>query len=111
MPTLFLDPGRLRDELRLEAPVDTPDGLGGATRSWVEVRSLFGFVEPVSASAPIRGDGPDPVVTHRIFVRRAADIDGTMRLRKGDRIFSIFTVSDPDESGRYLLIEAEEAGR
>lgn len=42
------DPGELRHRLTLEAPVETPDGAGGVTRSFATVATLWAAVTPVS---------------------------------------------------------------
>ena len=34
-----------------------------------------------------------------------------MRLRKGERIFEILTLQDPDESRRFLVYRLREEGR
>jgi SPP1 family predicted phage head-tail adaptor len=111
MPTLFLDPGRLRTELALEAATPIPDELGGFTQSWAEIGTVFAHVEPVSATARPGADQMLETVTHRVTLRRRDDVASGMRFRKGPRIFAIVTVHDPDESGRYLVCTTREEGR
>lgn len=110
MPTLFIDPGALRTELALEACTPIPDGLGGFDESWLEKATVFARVEPASAASRYGAGQTLETVTHHITMRYRADISSGMRLRKQARIFSVLTVHDPDESGRYLVCKVEEVG-
>ena len=111
MRSVFIDPGRLRTELTLEAETRAPDGLGGGTASWSEVAVVFGMVEPVTPRSVFGADQSLESVTHRIVLRWRGDVASGMRLRRGGRVFAITTVHDPDETGRYLVCRATEIGR
>jgi SPP1 family predicted phage head-tail adaptor len=110
MRTLFLDPGRLRAELALEASTPLADGLGGYTENWAEIGTVFALIEPVSAAARPGADQMLETVTHRITLRHRDGIASGMRFRKGQRVFAIVTVHDPDESRRYLVCTTREEG-
>ncbi len=106
----FIDPGRLRAELIVEDTIETGDGAGGVSRQWVEVATVFGHVEPVRARVRYGADQRHADITHRITIRHRSDIFRRMRFRRNERIFAIETITDPDESRRYLVCEAREAG-
>ena len=72
---------------------------------------MFGFVDPVSAQSSFGAGQTLETVTHRITIRHRTDVASGMRFRRQGRIFSILTVHDPDESGRYLVCRAREEGR
>ncbi len=110
MHSVLLDPGFLRNELRLQAAGVVPDGLGGHTEAWSEIALLFGMVEPVSANSIVNADQAIETVTHRITIRKRNDIRSGMRFVKGARVFEIETVHDPDETGRYLVCRVREEG-
>jgi SPP1 family predicted phage head-tail adaptor len=109
--TQFIDPGMLRTELIVEDAIESGDGAGGVMRQWVEVATVFAHVEPVRARMRYGADQRQVDITHRITLRHRADIFRRMRLRRGDRVFVIETISDPDETARYLVCETREAGR
>ena len=111
MPTLFIDPGALRNEMSLQARQTTPDGSGGFTEDWVETARVFARIEPVSADSYFGAGQKLETTSHRITMRYRADVASGMRLEKSGRVFSILTVSDPDESGRYLVCRTREEGR
>ena len=107
----FIDPGMLRTELIVEDAIESGDGAGGVVREWVEVATLFAHVEPVRARMRYGADQRQVDITHRITMRHRGDIYRRMRFRRGERVFAIETISDPDETGRYLVCETREAGR
>lgn len=110
MATLFIDPGSLRTEIRLESRTATPDGLGGFNESWAEAATVFANIEPVSATSVFGADQTLETVTHRITMRHREGVASGMRFTRQARVFAIATVFDPDETGRYLVCRVSEAG-
>lgn len=110
MQALFIDPGRLRNELALEACLPVADIIGGYQETWTEIATVFGMIEPVSATSVFGAGQPLETVTHRITIRHRSGVESGMRLRRQDRIFEIVTVHDPDDSGRYLMCRVRETG-
>lgn len=110
MQALFIDPGRLRSELALEACVPVPDAIGGYGETWTEIATVFGMIEPVSATSVFGAGQPLETVTHRITIRHRSNVEGRMRFRRQGRTFDIVTVHDPDDSGRYLICRVREGG-
>jgi SPP1 family predicted phage head-tail adaptor len=100
------DPGKLNRRLTLEAPGESPDGVGGVTRSYSAVATLWAEVEPVSARGDVDAAALGAIVTHRIRIRYRADITLRHRLRDGARIFRIVAVRERHQ--RFLDIDAEE---
>lgn len=100
--------GELNWRLTLQAPVDTPDGAGGSTRSYADVTTLWAKVEPVSARTDIVAAAAGATVTHRIVIRRGPDVTTRHRLLEGARIYRVIAVRDEDSSRRFRLIHAEE---
>jgi len=103
-------PGRLCKRVVLEKPVDTPDGFGGFTRSWVSGSTFAADIVPVRAVEGEFGEGHAGLVTHRIVIRGRSDIASGNRLRLGVRIFEIRAIHDRDEDGRYLTCLVQETG-
>lgn len=98
----------MRHRLHLETPVDTPDGAGGVTRNWSPVSALWGQIEALRADETISGDGVDMSITYRMTIRYRTQIDGTMRLSMGERLFAIRGIRDPNGYRHWLEILAEE---
>jgi SPP1 family predicted phage head-tail adaptor len=108
MRSTFFDPGQMTARLALEAPVDTPDGQGGSTKSFVETASAWALIEPVGDAVEEQASAEIFRRTHRIWLRFRTDVAAGMRLRKGARIFWIGGTQDPDDSRRYLICHCEE---
>lgn len=100
--------GRLRRRLLLEAPVTTPDGIGGATQAFETVAAFWAQLEWVSGAEQWRQGRPEQSATYRVTLRWRGDVDAAKRLRDGDRIFDIRAVADPDGSRRRLVCLVEE---
>ena len=111
MPLLFFDPGQLTARLDLERPVASPDGQGGATVSYETVAALWARVEPVSHGLSEEASQRAVTLTHRIWIAHRAGLVAGMRFIRGERVFAIRAVSDPDETRRYLVCQCEEEGR
>jgi head-tail adaptor len=104
---------RLLRRLILESPLRTPDGSGGFDTEWLPVGTIWADVTARTAREDLIAGVERPRVRYRILVRGAPV--GTpgrprvdQRLREGGRVFSILTVAERDQDGRYLEILAEE---
>jgi len=102
-----MPPGDLDRRLVLEAPVETADGAGGVTRSYLPGMTLWASVEPVSARGTVVADAPGATITHRIIVRRSSGITTRHRFVEGTTIYRIIAIRD-DATRRFLVIGAEE---
>ncbi|WP_445304317.1 phage head closure protein [Neorhizobium sp. SOG26] len=108
---VFFDPGQLTARLSLETATATPDGQGGATTTWTEAASLWARIEPVSFQLRQDAGAETGTITHRVWMRFRQDIQAGQRLRKGERVFVVKLVRDPDETERYLVCQCEEKAR
>jgi SPP1 family predicted phage head-tail adaptor len=101
-------PGELRHRLVLEAPVETPDGAGGVSRSYATLAAVWAKVTPVAARSEVVADDPGATVTHQIVVRKRSDMTTQHRFRLGARVYRIVALRDQDASGRFTEIAAQE---
>jgi len=102
------DPGQLSSRVVLEKPAGTADGAGGATVDWHEVATLWARIEPVAAGERFAADRLATRVTHRITLRYRADIEGGMRILHRGRALVVTAWRDPDETRRFLDLDATE---
>ena len=100
--------GSMRHRIRLERPVDMPDGAGGSIRTWQLAAESWASVTPIVAGE----DGLDEQVQDlgrmRILMRWRAGIDASMRLIHDGRTYEIDSVTDPDARKRFLTVDARE---
>jgi len=102
------DPGRLRHRLVLEAPVEADDGAGGVVRSYDAVATVWAAIEPLALAEQVAAEALGARLTHRIVIRTGIAVTTRHRFTLGSRIFRIVAIRDPDESGRFREISAEE---
>lgn len=100
--------GDLDQRLSLEAPVDTPDDIGGVTRAWTPVDAIWARVTPLAGGEQFAGEREESQLTHRVLIRWRPDVTGAMRLRQGSRIFIIHAALDWDGRRRFLLLQCTE---
>ncbi len=94
--------GNLRHRLTIEAPGETPDGIGGVTRTWTALAIVWGEIEPLAAGDAMLAGKRIGLLTHRIHVRHRADLTIAHRFRLGSRVYVIRAVRDAEARGRFL---------
>jgi SPP1 family predicted phage head-tail adaptor len=102
------DPGQLSSHVTLERQIRVPDGVGGATTDWEEFATVWAAIEPVVAGESFTADRLSTRVTHKITIRFRADIEGGMRIAHRGRTLRIAHWRNPDETRRFLVLEAVE---
>lgn len=108
MKTFRPGPEALRHRIQLFEATDQSDGMGGHSQTWTVIATLWAAIEPVWARERDRARAQELEVTHRIVVRHRYGVRPKMQVRLGQRVFAIVSVIDPDETHRYLEIEAIE---
>ena len=108
MGLTFIEPGRLRTPLDLQAVSLVPDGDGGQIRHWQPVATVFALVEPVSALTRFAAAQALEEISHRVTLRFRQGVTAGMRFVRSGRNLVILTVHDPDETARYLVCLVRE---
>jgi SPP1 family predicted phage head-tail adaptor len=99
-------PGDLNRRLVLEAPAETDDGVGGVTRLYDVVTTLWAQVVPLSARADVVAGSLGAALRYRNVIRARADITTQHRFQDGTRIYRVVAVRDSADR-RFLEIDAE----
>jgi SPP1 family predicted phage head-tail adaptor len=102
------DPGRLRYRLVLQEAVESADGAGGVARSYRDAATLWAALAPLSVRESLDAEALGATATHRITLRASVTVTNRHRFTLGPRIFRVVAVRDPDESGRFLDVLAQE---
>ena len=101
--------GSLDKRIVLQSPVNTPDGMGGVTLTWVDEKKVWAAVWPVSAVEVIRAEAPTMTITHRIRIRYYSGLDPSWRIQFGDRYFTIVSIVNRNEKNVLQDILSKEA--
>lgn len=107
--------GALARQIRIEAPVETPDGAGGSLTVWSLVAETSAAVSPLSGRELLEAGALSSDVTHRVLIRYRSGITPKCRVRLGDRVLRVNVVRDIEERHRELElscteVEAERVG-
>lgn len=97
-----------RKRLVLEAPVEVPDSIGGATITYQPIATLWGEVIAKSGRETSEGGRLEGVIETRIRIRFHEAIDARMRFRLGQRIFAIRAAFDAEGTRRWTTCLVDE---
>ena len=103
--------GALDRRVRIEVPLSTADGAGGATVAWAMVATVWAKVEALAAAERDRSGRLDGVATHRVTIRARDGVASGQRLVLGGRSLAVLATRPAGRGDRYLVLEAEEEGR
>lgn len=98
----------LRHRVVLEAPIDTPDGVGGFSRSYMTLAQLWAKIETRGARADFIAEREEQQTSFRVIIRWRDDVEQTMRFDHRGRKLLIESVIDPDERRRLLVCDCRE---
>ncbi len=101
---------RLRQRVTLQEEIKTADGVGGYVRSWKDVVQLWVEIVPISGKENVSADRLQSTATHRILMRRRADVNASQRLLLEERAFNILYVADAGTQAGILELLVEEGG-
>ena len=97
----------LNRRLVLEAPSESDDGVGGVTRLYDVVTTLWAQVLPLAARADVAADSLGAAQRYAIVIRKRGGITTRHRFQDGTRIYRVIAVRESADR-RFLEIDAEE---
>jgi SPP1 family predicted phage head-tail adaptor len=100
--------GDLTHQLRLEAPIRTPDDAGGATLTWALIGVVYADIRSLTGTEQLAADRLTGQVTHAIWLRYRDGLTPSHRLMFGPRRFDIRAVLDHTGRRRFLECRCEE---
>ncbi len=101
---------RLRRRVRIETPVEVSDGMGGTVRNWQLLAEAWAEISPLRGREALAQFQLESQISHRIVLRWRANLDASMRVVHGGRVFNIRAVLNVDEADRVLEVLADEGG-
>jgi len=99
----FLQAGGFNLRMTVQKQSEVTDGFGGFTKSWETKFEVWARLIPISAAMVSLVSGKNTQLTHYIYIRKNDALKSGMRFVKGERVFLIETIQDPDETQRYLV--------
>ena len=101
--------GDLNRRVTLQYKTKLPDGMGGSVDVFIDAATVFAAIWPVSASEQIQAAQQVMTISHRIRIRYRSVFKSSWRVKFGTRFFSIVSIINPNEAGKYLDIMCKEA--
>lgn len=108
MRLTFFDPGQLRQAMTLEAPTETPDGMGGFVVTWSETGFVWGHVSVASHRIENIASRQLNEATHTVTIRFRDGVNDSQRFNANGRFYRILSVEDVDGTRRYLACKVRE---
>ena len=108
-----LSSGALNRRIKIQRPSTAKDSLGGTTRSWIDVATVWAAIQPLSGREAVIANRLSAEITHQITVRHQAVFDNPqqvaqMRVLYRSRIFNIHSALDDDEQRVAVILLASE---
>lgn len=97
-----------RHLITIETPTTTPDAAGQLIATWRGIHNVYAEIQPIAGSERIRAGENIGALTHRVRLPYIEGVNRTMRLRFGERIFHINSLTVPDERRRQMDLLCEE---
>lgn len=100
--------GALRERVRILAPSDTRDQIGGLVRVWATVADVWARVEEMSAGEQYRREQINTQAQFAVTIRFRADVTVNQRVAWRGRTFEITGRPNPDETRRFMRLACKE---
>ena len=100
--------GDFRHRVIFQKEVKVPDGYKGHAVTWQDVITVWASVDPLSGREYFYAHQIKNAISHRIRIRYRTDVNEAMRIRHGDRYFSIESMIDMGERREFLEIRCQE---
>ncbi len=101
--------GQFRERITLQRAVSVPDGIGGFTRSWTKLATVWARVVPTLGKEVLLSNGLQGVQAYQVTIRFFADLRPDDRLIWGAKTMNIRSAADP-EGRRVETVIFADAG-
>lgn len=91
--------GELNKRVILQRLTMTKNTYGEIMEQWDNVATVWASIKPISGREYFAAEAVNSDVTHKVIMRYRADITADMRVKYGDRYFTINSVINANESG------------
>ncbi|QLB18668.1 phage head closure protein [Mannheimia granulomatis] len=100
--------GKLRHCIIIQTQRHRPSGYGAVVLEWGDLHTIWAEVKPISGRELISASQIHAEATAQIWLRYLPNLDHTMRVKFGDRLFEIVAIQNWRELNRSLLLHCKE---
>ena len=98
----------LRHKIIIQEQTDEKNEYGERLDVWDNVLTTFAGINPLTGKEFFTGEKFNSEVTHKIIMRYTPVIKPYMRIKYGDRIFSIISIINYQERNAELTVMCKE---
>jgi head-tail adaptor len=98
----------LRQRVTLLVPAETSDDIGGVSRSFTTVATVYGALDLVGGVEEPVDERKGQRLRFRLLLRWRSDVQASWQAMIGARQFGVLSVADPDGRRRFLACDVEE---
>ena len=99
--------GLLKQRLIIQQPVTTADAIGGTTKSWQTLATVWGRATPVRGTQFFAGFQKNSEEIYEFMVRYRSGITPQHRILWRNKIYRIISVLHPEGEQEWLVITAK----
>jgi len=104
----LIDPGKLRERVRVELPTETRNAIGEVVMTWRKFADVWASVEGLSSREALFLGQQQTDATHRVRMRYVEGLKATMRLAWRNRILEIISLLEHNNRSEHELLCTEE---
>lgn len=102
--------GSLNKRVTIQQPGTTQDEIGQPVAGWVDVATVWANIRNRTGSEAMRSDSETSVVQASIRLRYRTDVDASMRVVYGARVYKIVAVLPDDVKKDHVDLVCEVIG-
>lgn len=103
-----INAGKYRHVIAIEKLDKNKNKYGEPTNKWIEFLQVRAAIYPISGREFFSAEKVNSEVTHKINIRYIKGLTPDMRIKFGDRLFSIISIINFQERNTELQILAKE---
>jgi SPP1 family predicted phage head-tail adaptor len=103
-----INPGELRHKIIFQKLENTQNNYGEPTEIWSEVFTTKAAIYPISGKEFYAAETVNSEVSHKVNIRYKKGLSPNMRVKFGERLFSIISIINFQERNVELQIMCKE---
>ena len=109
----MIDVRRLDKYVSIQRRSTVKDGYGQESTEWVEVKSVWAEIRPITGREKMRAGAIEMTVTHTVAIRFDADLEPLIemdncRITCRGRAFRVKSAIDLNEERKWIILDCEE---
>lgn len=100
--------GELNRRVEIQAPLKTPDGMGGFTITWRTIDTVWAAIKPLRGQELLEAMQTNANASLKLVMRYRQNVRMSWRGKCGNRIFNFKSIVNPEDDKKTLEIVVTE---